>query len=520
MAIIASDSNRLKNNKRYLEKKKNLIEEYNALLKEFNVNEVSLHKSTSNLFRNRDESKKKIDVRNFNQVISVDPVHLIAEIEAMTPYEEIVRETLKYGCLPTVVPELKSITIGGALAGVGIESSSFRYGLVHETILEYEILLGDGRIVNCRPDNEHKELFYALPNTYGTLGYALKVFVKLIPVKTYVKLTHLHFQESGEYFKWIDSLIANIRKGDTEENNYFSNIKPTIAYIDGVVFNKEELVVTLGEFVEKAPYLSNYKYLDIYYKSILHPRSSSHPNSSISSSQNVNSHAGSYSNNAASNIPPSTPSNVKINHDYLTTQDYIWRWDTDWFWCSKHFFMQNFWMRLLFGKWMLKSTIYWKIRSFFNKNRTAKKLIDNLQGRTETVIQDIEVPVNKAAEFLAFFQTEVRISPIWICPIQPYQNNVQYNFYKMKPNTLYINFGFWDIIPTSQCQAKPQGYFNRIIEQKVKELQGNKSLYSNSYYTHEEFWQIYDKNLYLQLKTEYDPLNRLGDLYEKCIKLS
>ena len=36
--------------------------------------------------------------------------------------------------MPAVVPQLKSITLGGAVAGVGIEATSFRYGLVHDTI--------------------------------------------------------------------------------------------------------------------------------------------------------------------------------------------------------------------------------------------------------------------------------------------------------------------------------------------------------------------------------------------------
>ena len=49
--------------------------------------------------------------------------------------------------MPTVVPQLKSITIGGAIAGIGIESSSFKYGFVHETVQELEILLPDGTIV-------------------------------------------------------------------------------------------------------------------------------------------------------------------------------------------------------------------------------------------------------------------------------------------------------------------------------------------------------------------------------------
>ena len=94
------------------------------------------------------------------------------------------------GLMPTVVPELKSITIGGAVVGVGVESSSFRsvsiasgccrnrhcrYGFVHETILEMEVLLANGEVLICTPDNEHSDLFFAIPNSYGTFGYILRL---------------------------------------------------------------------------------------------------------------------------------------------------------------------------------------------------------------------------------------------------------------------------------------------------------------------------------------------------------
>ena len=106
----------------------------------------------------------------------------------MTPYEDLTSACLAHGVMPAVVPQLKTITLGGAVAGVGIESSSHRYGLVHDTMLELDVLLGDGRVVSCTADNEHADLFFGFPNSYGTLGYALRVKAKTIPVKKYVHL--------------------------------------------------------------------------------------------------------------------------------------------------------------------------------------------------------------------------------------------------------------------------------------------------------------------------------------------
>ena len=83
----------------------------------------------------------------------------------------------------------------------------------------------------------------------------------------------------------------------------------------------------------------------------------------------------------------------------------------------------------------------------------------------------------------------------------------------MNPKTLYVNFGFWDAVKSDH----EEGYFNRKIESKVRELGGKKSLYSNSFYSREAFWQLYDEQTYRQLKSRYDPTGKLTDLYEKCV---
>jgi hypothetical protein len=65
--------------------------------------------------------------------------------------------------------------------------------------------------------------------------------------------------------------------------------------------------------------------------------------------------------------------------------------------------------------------------------------------------------------------------------------------------------------------AHSSGHFNRLIERKVTELGGIKSLYSESYYPREEFWAIYGESAYQLLKGKYDPQGRLRDLYDKCV---
>ena len=57
----------------------------------------------------------------------------------------------------------------------------------------------------------------------------------------------------------------------------------------------------------------------------------------------------------------------------------------------------------------------------------------------------------------------------------------------------------------------------RLVECKVRDLHGLKSLYSDSYYSESEFWNVHDAAKYAALKREYDPRALLPGLDQKCV---
>ena len=162
----------------------------------------------------------------------------------MITYEALADATLAQRAVPAVVPQLKSITLGGAVAGVGIEASSFRHGLVHDTITSLDVLTGDGRIVTCTPDNEHRDLFFGFPNSYGTLGYALKLTARTVPAQRFVELRHVRLQRPPPHASPTSSAAA-----------------PTAASISSTAScsRADELYLTLGRFVDDAPEVSDYR---------------------------------------------------------------------------------------------------------------------------------------------------------------------------------------------------------------------------------------------------------------------
>jgi FAD/FMN-containing dehydrogenase len=419
---------------------------------------VGLAKETSNLFRDRSAAaERKLDVRGFSSVLRVDREAGVVETEGMASYEAITDACLAQGVMPAVVPQLKTITLGGAVAGVGIEATSHRHGLVHETVQELDVLCGDGRIYRCTPDNEHSDLYFGFANSYGTLGYALRVTARTIPVKPYVRVEHLPFPHANAFFTQVE---RHCRDDDAD-------------FLDGTLFSPERLFLSLGRFVDDAPRTSDYTYEKIYYRSIPEKR-----------------------------------------EDWLTARDYIWRWDTDWFWCSKNVGAQNPLIRRLYGRRRLGSHTYTKIMRWNSRVGVTSAFERFLGLRSESVIQDVDIPIRHAPEFLEFYAREIGIWPVWICPVGPQRHAARYPLYPMR-GEWYINFGFWDVIRTRKGHER--GHFNRKIERKVAELDGIKSLYSDSFFSEDEFWRTYGGEAYRALKAKYDPEGVFPNLYAKCV---
>ncbi len=427
---------------------------------------VRLGKRTSNLFRTREASTgPRLDVSAFTGVLHVDPVARTADVLGMTTYEDLVAATLPHGLMPLVVPQLKTITLGGAVTGLGIESSSFRSGTPHESVLDMDVLTGDAEVLHVTPDGEHAELFAGFPNSYGTLGYALRLRIELEPVRPYVHLRHLRCP-SVEAAAELMSRVCAAREHDGEP----------VAFVDGTWFSPTDVRVTLASWADTAPSLSDYTGRRIYYRSV---------------------RAG--------------------GDDWLTVHDYLWRWDTDWFWCSRAFGAQNPRVRRWWPRKLLRSDVYWRIVAFERRHRWKTRW-DLRRGEParEDVIQDIEVPVGALAEFMDVFAREVPIEPVWLCPLQQRDAGRDWPLYHLDPDVLYVNVGFWSTVPLRPGQT--DGDHNRLIERLVDRLGGRKSLYSTSFYSEADFSRQYGGRAYTTLKRRYDPRGRLLDLYDKCVR--
>ncbi len=435
---------------------------------------VRLAKRTSNLFRPRaDTAVAGLDVSGLHGVIAVDPRARTADVQGMCSYEDLVAATLPFGLMPLVVPQLKTITLGGAVTGLGIESTSFRNGLPHESVLELDILTGSGEVVTARPTGEHAALFAGFTNSYGSLGYATRLRIELEPTSPVVALRHVHFGNLDQLGAAIASIV---------ETGQWSGEQ--IDFLDGVVFAADDAYLTLGQWSQHRHDVSDYTGSRIYYRSVR-----------------------------------------ETGADALTVHDYLWRWDTDWFWCSKAFGAQNPLIRRLWPPRYRRSDVYHRIVGFENRHHVMSR-IEEWRGRPprERVVADIEVPVQNTAAFLRWYLERVRMTPVWLCPLRlrddgplgPLEpGSKPWSLYPLRAGTTYVNVGFWGMV--SVAPGTPPGAVNREIEDAVASLGGHKSLYSDAFYDPETFWAAYGGEAYRRLKEHYDPQDRLLDLYAKVV---
>jgi FAD/FMN-containing dehydrogenase len=389
---------------------------------------------------------EKIDLMDFDEVIEVDVERRICIAEPGTPFCKVVDHTLPLGLVPIVVPELKTITIGGAVAGCSIESMSFKEGGFHDTCLEYEIITAKGDVLTCTPDNDHSLIFQMMHGSFGTVGILSRLVFRLVPAKKYVHLRHEHHDSIDSY---LDAIWYHYENRDVE-------------FMDGIIHSNTNLSLCVGDFVDSAPYTNRYDWLKVYYQSTADRR-----------------------------------------EDYLETPHYFYRYDQG----VTNVHPKSFLGRLLLGKLLGSSEIL----------RLAEKLRwFLLDDNRPDVTVDTFLPFSKLKEFLLWYEKDFNHFPLWCVPYRRVHDYewLTDSFWKGMKDELMV-----DIAVYGMKQRGDTNYY-RLMETKLAELNGVKTLISYNYYPEDEFWGIFNRPNFETVKAITDPDNIFRTLYEKTCKAS
>lgn len=417
--------------------------------------QLRLAKTTvSNLFRYhpRTPAGRRLSLSEFDGVIHLDAGRRQLDVEGLATQETIVAHCLPQGLLPLVTPELRHITIGGATVGIGIESSGFRHGFVHDALVEADVLLPGGEVVTCSRDNEHADLFRALPNSYGTLGYILRARIALQPASPFVHLAVRRYGDADEY-------LEAMREATTHDD---------VDFVEGLFLEDGRFFLMVGRFRDDVPALDDIVRRHVFWKLV-----------------------------------------TERSDIFLRTKDYIFRYDYDWFWNVPDTGPYALFRRLAPRSWR-NSGFYTRYAA------CKRKLTEFLPGDsgedTEPLIQDWEVPWRHAGELVRFCLENVELGgrPWAALPIRPASRPT---LYPVEPGELLFNLGCY--CQVRKPAGMGPYHYTRIMDRKCFELGGIKMLYSSTFIDEPAFDARFNGDAYRALKRKYDPEGRAPTLFEK-----
>jgi len=389
--------------------------------------------------RRRDE---KIDVSELTAILEIDPVRRVCVAESGVMFMDLVQATLRHGLVPVVVPELKTITIGGAVSGCSIESMSFVYGGFHDACLEYEVITARGDVLTCTPD-EQGLVFQMMHGSFGTLGILSKLTFRLVPAKRFVHVVYEKYATAAEYRA---AIWRHYKDRDLD-------------FMDGMVHSPREYVLSIGRFVDEAPYTNRYDWWKLYYRS--------------------------------------TSTRAE---DYLETFHYFFRYDRG----VTNVRPKSLAGRLLLGKLLDSGTTL----------RLAERFHWMLDDEHPTITLDVFVPLSKMEEFLAWYEQTFRYYPLWVVPYRRVHDYewLADSFYAGLADELFVDLAIYGMQQTGDVN------YHKLMEDKLRELGGVKTLISHNYYSRDEFWSTWNKRNYDAVKAITDPDNIFRDLYSKTCR--
>ncbi len=391
----------------------------------------------------RTYSDDKIDISDLDRILDIDAEAMTCTAEAGVTFADLVDATLPLGLAPIIVPELKTITIGGAVTGCSLESRSFEHGGFHDTCLEYEVITASGDVLRCTPDNEHRLVFQMMHGSFGTLGVLSRLKFRLLPAKPFVHVRYARFTTLGQYMGAIEE---RARARDVE-------------FMDGIIHAPDDHVLSVGSFVDDAPYSNRYDWTKVYYLSTR-----------------------------------------DRTEDYLRTRDYFFRYDHG----VTNVHPKSALGRLVLGKLVDSARLL----------RAAERLHALLPAERPTVTVDLFLPSSRVPAFLRWYQGAIGFFPLWCVPYRLVRRYdwISPQFLEGLEDRLFIDLAIYGLE-----QPRGRNYYQEI-EQELFRVQGIKTLISYNFYDEETFWKIWNRDSYLAVKRVTDPKNLLRDLYDKTCR--
>lgn len=400
---------------------------------------------------------------DLNEILELDTHRRIVRVEPRVNMGQLMRLLLPMGWTLPVLPELEDLTVGGLIMGYGIATSSHKYGLFADTVKACEVVLADGRVVRASPE-ENADLFYALPSSYGAHGLLTAVELPIIECKPYVKLDYQPVYS-------LDEACRVFAEASEREN--------PPEFVEGLMFSRDRGVILTGDFADSNEGMINP--VDRWYKPWFYK------------------HAESFLDRGSAT-------------ELIPLIDYYRRYNR-----SLYFHAE---LLVPFGNEPLfRYPLGWLMppKVSFMKLTQTERIREFRDARN--VVQDALVPMRLMREGIDLFHEQFDCYPLWLCPHQTYRTKPQ-GLIAPSPDAgeseMFVDLGAWQVPGYVRRNVPWDGHEAvRGMEKWLRENNGYQCLYAVSEQSREEFWQMFDRKLYDDVRSKYGGQEGFLDVYDK-----
>lgn len=429
----------------------------------------------------------QVRVDRMTDIVEINEDQRWVLVEPMVTMGQLVPTLMKMGWTLPVVPELEELTVGGMVAGTGVESSSHHSGLFQELCIELEVVLANGGVVMC--SRHHREdLFEAFFWSYGTLGMLVGAKLRIIPSAPYIRLCYYTFESEKTFVDfWRTESEKGLKFADAGDDASLdaANGDGCARFVEGLMFSEHRGVVMRGAFAHNIGQDGTFYEHGKWYKPYFYKH-------------------------AEEMFGRSKPDGGPVV-EYWPLRDYYYRHSRSVFWEMENIVPlgDSPIFRWGFG-WMLPPSV-----SFLKLTTPAslQKFYD-----TKHVIQDMLVPASKMEQSLEVFRRHFDMYPLWVCPLylRPGRGIVHA---KGDSLVLYVDLGAYGV-PGAVKRGEDYDVVAQIrkVEEFVTSVDGFEMLYADSYMTRTEFAKMFDRSLYDELRKTLGAKEAFPDIYDKIVE--
>lgn len=434
--------------------------------------------SSLNVRMSDKSASQTVNMSDLTNILGLDESRGVVRVEPFVTVGDAAAYLDERGLQLEATIEMKDATLGGLVMALGMTTHSHVCGLVHDTVVAYEIVTANGELLRVTADNEHADLFRALPWSHGTLGLLVALEMRVIPASSHVRLVYKPFYSLEDFAAEYERLV---RSQDPPH------------FIETLIFGRDRAVVMEGHLAtpdevreSRLPVNAvNQATKRLFYK---------HVESMLELGEG------------------------QRREELVPMFDYLMRHDRSMCMCLAQILptANKAWFRYSMG-WMLPPNM-----TFLKGTRPAAERENTIRRQ---VWQEFAFPAENFAEMVARADDTFGIYPLlaYPCKVIDHGGIVRLPGNHGKPYTgapevgAFLDIGIYGIPQQIKDGEERFDTVSRVrrFEAEVRELGGFLHTYCDVCSTEEEFEEMFDHTLWREMRDRYGAAEAFPTIYEK-----